>query len=59
MQTRKEFIGKTFKALFAKWAFGTKMGVTLWHHLAESFTADREETTVSMIRGFKPDENFL
>ena len=59
MQTKKEFISKTFKALVAKTLFATKFGISTWHTYAENFTPNREEATVALIRGFKPDEDFL
>jgi hypothetical protein len=59
MSTKKQFLEKTLKAFVAKALFATKAGVATWHSYAENFTPNREEATVSLIRGFKPDENFL
>ena len=60
MQTRKQFLEKTFsKALVGKFLFGTKLGVASLFTYGENFTPNREDFTVSLIRGFKPDEDFL
>ena len=59
VQSKKMFFTKTLKALFAKSLFGTTMGVRFWHNFSEKFYSDREEATISMVRGFSADQNFL
>jgi dTDP-4-amino-4,6-dideoxygalactose transaminase len=56
---KNAFMKKTVKALMAKTLFGTRPGVYSWHHLADRFSANREEATVGLVRGFSQDQDFL
>lgn len=57
--SNREFMKKCVKALTAKTMFATKPGVRLWFEFAERFTANREEATVSFVRGFPSDADFI
>jgi hypothetical protein len=60
MQTRKQFLEKSIsKGLLGKFLFGSRLGVSSWYNYATRFTPNWEEATVALIRGFKPDEDFL
>lgn len=59
IQTKKEFQLKIAKACGAKIISGTKYGCKSWFILGDTFSKDREELTLKLIRGFVSKENFL
>lgn len=57
--SNKEFGSKVKKALMAKTVFGTRVGIRGFYEFAERFTANREELSVSFVRGFPSNVPFL
>jgi len=59
MYSNQEFTSKVKKALMAKTIFGTRVGIRGFYEFAERFTSNREELSVSFVRGFPTDAPFL